>query len=82
MKRKRKEELDRSQKSVWYMPDDLLKDRTDVADRAKYYHEFYPYMFVQDVKLRIMPIGGRVSKKEFSILLDPLDTKVQQLIEE
>lgn len=82
MRRKREEELDRSQKSVWYMPDDLLKARTDVTDRAKYYGEFYPTMFIQDVKLRIMPYGGRVSKKEFSILLDPSDSKIQKLIEE
>jgi hypothetical protein len=82
MKRKREEKLDRSQKSVWYMTDDLLKARTDVTDRAKYYGEFYPTMFIQDVKLRIMPYGGRISKKEFSILLDPPDPKIQKLIEE
>lgn len=82
MRRKQQEELERSQESVSYISDDILKNRTDVADRANYYHEFYPHMFVEDVKLRIMPIGGRASKKIFSISLEPPDPKVQQIIEE
>ncbi len=81
MRRKRQEELERSQESVSYIPDDILKTRTDVADRAEYYDKFYPHMFIEDTKLRIMPIGGRVSKKEFNISLDPPDPRVQQIIE-
>jgi len=81
MRRKRQEELKRSQKSVSYMPDDILNNRIDVANRAEYYNEFYPSMFIQDVKLRIMPIGGRVSKKEFNVSLDPPDPKMQKIIE-
>jgi len=81
MRRKRQEELERSQQSVSYIPDDILKTRTDVADRAEYFDKFYPHMFIEDVKLRIMPIGGRVSEKEFNISLDPPDPKVQQIIE-
>jgi len=81
MRRKRKEELERSQKSVSYIPDDILKNRTDVANRAKYYDKFYPHMFIEDVKLRIMPIGGRASKKEFNISLEPPDTEVQKIVE-
>ena len=81
MRRKRQEDLERSQESVSYIPDDILKNRTEVADRAKYYDEFYPHMFIEDVKLRIMPIGGRASKKEFNISLEPPDPKVQKIIE-
>ena len=81
MRRKRQEDLERSQESVSYIPDDILKNRTDVADRAKYYHEFYPRMFIEDVKLRIMPIGGRASREEFNISLEPPDPKVQKIIE-
>jgi len=81
MRRKRQEELERSQESVSYIPDDILKNRTDVANRAKYYDKFYPHMFIEDVKLRIMPIGGRASKKGFNISLDPPDPQVQQIIE-
>lgn len=81
MRRKRKEELERSQESVSYIPDDLLQNRTGVTNRAEYYDKFYPHMFIEDVKLRIMPIGGRVSKKEFNISLDPPDPKLQQIIE-
>jgi hypothetical protein len=81
MRRKTKEELERSQESISYIPDDILKNRADVADRAKYYDKFYPYMFIEDVKLRIMPIGGRASKKEFNISLEPPDPKVQKIIE-
>ncbi|MBN1189483.1 MAG: hypothetical protein JXA46_07015 [Dehalococcoidales bacterium] len=55
--------------------------RTDIPDRSEYYDKFYPHMFIEDVKLRIMPIGGRVSKKEFNISLDPPDLKMQQIIE-
>ena len=69
MRKKRKEELERSQESVSYMPDDILTKRTDIPDRSEYYDKFYPHMFIEDVKLRIMPIGGRVSKKEFNILI-------------
>ena len=81
MRKKQKEERERSQKSVSYIPDDILENRTDVANRAKYYAEFYPHMFIEDVRLRIVPIGGRVSKKEFNISLDPPDPRVQQIIE-
>jgi hypothetical protein len=81
MRPKRQKELERSQKSVSYMPDDILKNRTDVADRYEYYDKFYPHMLIEDVKLRVMPIGGRTSKKEFNISLDPPDPKVQQMIE-
>ena len=81
MKRKAKEELERSQKSVSYMPDDVLQNRTDVVNRAEYHTEFYPSMFIEDVRLRIMPIGGQVSKKEFNISLDPPDPRAQQIIE-
>lgn len=81
MRRKQKEELVRSQESVSYIPDDILTNRTDIRDRAEYYDKFYPHMFIEDVKLRIMPIGGRVSKKEFNISLDPPDPKLQQIIE-
>lgn len=82
MRRKRQEELERSQESVSYIPDDLLKNRTDVADRSGYYHEFYPHMFIEDVKLGIMPIGGRASKKkQFSISLETPDPKAQQIVQ-
>ncbi len=81
MRRKRQEDVKRSQESVSYIPDDILKNRTDIADRAKYYDEFYPHMFIEDVKLRIMPIGGRASKKEFNISLEPPDPKAQKIVE-
>lgn len=81
MRRKRQEDLKRSQESVSYIPDDILKNRRDVADRAKNYDEFYPRMFNEDVKLRIMPTGGRASRKEFNISLEPPDPKVQNIVE-
>lgn len=81
MRSKREDKLERSQQSVSYISDDILTTRTDVANRAKYYHEFYPHMFIEDVKFRIMPIGGRASKKEFNISLDPPDLKTQKIIE-
>ena len=81
MRRKRQEKLGRSQESVPYIPDAILKNRTDVTDRAKYYDKFYPHMFIEDVKLGIMPIGGRASKEEFNISLDPPDPNVQQIVE-
>jgi hypothetical protein len=81
MRPKRQKELERSQKTASYIPDDILKNRNDVANRAEYYNEFYPHMFIEDVKLRVMPIGGRVSKKEFNISLDPPNPEVQQIIE-
>jgi len=82
MRRKRQEELHRSQESVSYLPDEILKNRTDVANRAKYYHEFYPHMFIEDVKLRIMPVGGRVSNKKYNISLELPDPNLQQIIED
>lgn len=81
MRRKPQEDLESSQESLSYVPDDILKNRMDVADRADYFDKFYPHMFIEDVKLSIVPIGGRVSKKEFNISLEPSDQKVQQIIE-
>jgi hypothetical protein len=82
MRRKRKEDLERSQKSVSYVTDDILRNRPDVADRADYFDKFYPHMFIEDVKLRIVPIGGRVSKKEFNISLEPPNPRIQEIIED
>ena len=81
MRRKRQDKLERSQESISYIPDETLKKRADVADRAKYYDEFYPHMFIEDVKLGIMPISGIVSKKKFNISLDPPDPKLQEIVE-
>ncbi|MBC8274129.1 MAG: hypothetical protein H8E40_04090, partial [Chloroflexi bacterium] len=81
MRRKRQEKLERSRESASYTPDDVLENRTDIANRAKYYGKLYPHMFIEDVKLGIMPIGGRTSKKKFNILLDPPDPRAQQIIE-
>ena len=81
MRKKQKEQLERSQKSVSYTPDDILSNRTDVSSRVRYYDAFFPHMFIEDVRLRILPNGGRAWMKELEISLDPPDPRAQQLIE-
>ena len=63
MKRKRRPELERLQDSVSYVPDAMLRNGTNIPDRSKYFDKFLVHMFIEDVKLSIMPIGGRSSKK-------------------
>ncbi len=81
MKRKPSAEVERIQDSVSYNPDSNIKKKANIPDRGKYYDEFYARMFIDDVKLSIMPIGGRTARKQFQISLEPSDRNVEKIIE-
>ena len=63
MIRRKRPELERSQESVWYIPDQTVTKQSGFSTRAKYANEFYPYMLIDDVRLSIMPIGGHSRNK-------------------
>ena len=81
MKRKPSAEVERMQDSVSYNPDSDIKNKENIPDRSKYYTKFYAHMFIEDVKLSIMPIGGRTARKNFQISVDPSDESVEKIIE-
>jgi len=81
MKRKRRTNLERSQDSVAYVPDAVLKNRTNISNRSEYLDKFYARMFIEDVKLGIMPFGGRTSKNQFLVSLEPSNSEAQQIVE-
>ncbi len=81
MKRKGGPALERLQDSVSYYPDTAFVEKADIPDRSKYFQHLYTHMFIEDVKLGIMPIGGRTLKKQFTIALEPSDTNWAQIVE-
>lgn len=80
MRRQRHSELARSQDSVFYMLKDSMGEKSIVPIRAKYVHELYPHMLIEDVRLGIMPITVYKQKKQFRIFVAPPDSKTEQII--
>ena len=81
MKRKDGSVLERLQDSVSYYPDAAFIDKRGIPNRSKYFQQLYTHMFIEDVKLGIMPIGGRTHKKQFTIALEPSDPNWVQIVE-
>lgn len=81
MRRKRDPELERIQESVFYIPDATVAEDTRLRMREKYIDEYYPRLMIEDMKLGIMPIGGRADKKQFQVSVEPKNPEVKQTIE-
>lgn len=81
MKRRRSPEFKRMQDSVSYFPDEDFVKRVGIPNRAKYFHQLYPHMFIEDVKLGIVPIGGRIySSKPFNVVLEPSNADLERIV--
>jgi len=80
MRHRSNSKLERSQESVFYVPGASPKGETDSSTRTKYINEFYPHMFIEDVKLGIMPIGVWADRKTFKVSIDPPSSKVEKII--
>ena len=81
MKRKARPELVRLQDSVSYFSNTTSKNRKDIPNRSEHFGQLYVRMFIDDVRLSIMPTG-RVSNRQFSISLEPQDAEISRVIEE
>jgi hypothetical protein len=42
--------------------------------------ELYPHMLIEDVSLKIMPIGGHTENKDFRVTWSPADSEVETSI--
>lgn len=81
MKRRGSTEYKRLQDSVYFIPDKDFRKNVPMTNRVNYFHELYPHMFVEDVKLGIVPIGGRTySKKPFSVVLEPSNPDLEKVL--
>ncbi len=80
MRRGQRSEYERRQDSVSYRLDESMKIRVGVDSRRKYTHELYPGMLLEDVRLGIMPIGGRARSGQFRVAAEPEDAGVTALI--
>jgi hypothetical protein len=81
MKRERHSELKRIQDSVSYIPNELLRSSKRISNRSEHFNELYPYMFIKDVELSIIPIGGRAhGKKQFNITLEPSNPELERIV--
>lgn len=50
------------------------------GQRRDLYASSYPRMFIEDVHLGIMPIGGRSENPDFAVKVEPLSEEVEELI--
>ncbi len=73
-------QLQRSQESVFYNSDTAgLKD-SRLAARPDYYGKPYPHMLIEDVSLGIMPVGGRTRRGTFRVTLMPTNKAAEEKV--
>jgi hypothetical protein len=81
MRRQRHSELKRLQDSVSHIPNEVLRSNKRISNRSEHFNELYPYRFIEDVKLSIIPIGGRAyGKKQFNIKLEPSNPELERMV--
>jgi hypothetical protein len=81
MKRRGSTEYKRLQDSVHFIPNEDFQKNVHITNRINCFHELYPHMFIEDVKLGIVPIGGGTySKKTFSVVLEPSNPDLEKVL--
>ncbi len=79
MSGRRSRELLRSQESVRYATDLARRNDPVLGRQPDYFRMLYPHMLIEDVSLRIMPIGGR-SKRPFRVIISPPNDGVERVV--
>lgn len=62
---------------------DLTGQRNTVvvqAYRKSPFDEMYPHMLIEDVGLRIMPLGRRWTERDFAVVLEPASDRLEELV--
>jgi hypothetical protein len=52
------------------------------SEGRDYFHQMYPRMFIEDVTLGLMPIGGRSERREFRACLLPRGQAMERVVSE
>ena len=77
---KSKEEVNSTQKSIFYYPRHYRDIDPELDSHPNYYDGIYTGRLIKDVSLGIMPIGGRTKNEEFKVIITPNDKKVRDTI--
>lgn len=80
MRRHRTEELDSSQKTVWYYPEMAGVDDRRLREQDRYFELLQSHMLIEDVYTQILPIGGRSTNEAFKIELTPASESAESLV--
>jgi hypothetical protein len=74
------QQLQSSQKSVHFFREEVENNKHRTRDGSDRYAELYPHMLIEDVSLKIMPIGGHTENSDFRVEWSPTDSEVETAI--
>ncbi len=77
---KPKEEVNSTQKSIFYYPWHYRDIDPELDSHPNYYDGIYAERLIKDVSQGIMPIGGRTKREEFKVIITPTNKKVRDTI--